>query len=340
MGIIHPAEPVPPVSSRQPATPEAYYAQPNGGNEPPRKKGSSGVLVFIIIMLLLAGGGYGAYWYLNQTTDTENLEMLAYENLEGNETLADYEDFIERYPESPRIREVKERYEVLKKMYAEWRDIVITGNRRDYEVFMQNYSGFGLSKMCEVKLDSLDWLDAQADGSPEAIALYLSKHPNGHYLAEANSAQNKILAATPTTEEKLLVEETLRGFFRAFGDNDTEAVFTFITPTMTRFLSRENATKADVADIIESTYNIHILACKFVLNGDSKVTKLHADTDDPAYKVTFTVDQHIERDNEGKTFGSYTAEAVITAQFKLSSLTMNEVSRKTGAASTLERITE
>lgn len=203
------------------------------------------------------------------------------------------------------------------------------GNQvRDYMLFQKNYPNSSLVKVCEMKIDSLDWEEAKKKGGQEDLEAYLRKHPNGRYASEASDSRTKIVDATATTEEKLLIEETLRGFFMAYGNADTESIYMLITPTMTRFLTRQNATKADVSDIIERTYNEHILSCKFVLNNDTKVTKVHGADDLPLYKVTFTVDQHIERDNEGKTFGSYTAEATLTDQYKLQALTMNEVSRK------------
>lgn len=295
----------------------------------PKKKSSAltGFLVFLAIVIVLAAGGAGAYWYLTQT-QADNSELMAYEMLEGCEDLAEYENFLELYPESPRARDVKERYEELKDMYDQWRDVSFSDCVRDYTLFAKNYPNSSLARICDVKIDSLDWLEAKEKGGQEAIEEYLKKHPSGRYAGEASEAHSKIMDATPTTEEKLLIEETLRGFYRAFGDNDVESVYQLITPVMTRFLQKEGATKADVSDIIDRTYNEHILACKFVLNNDSRVKKVNTAEGEPIYKVSFSVDQHIERDNEGKTFGSYTAEATVNAQFKISSLTMTEVSRR------------
>ena len=63
---------------------------------------------------------------------------------------------------------------------------------------------------------------------------------------------------------------------------------------------------------------IHGIECDIRLSSDGKV----------AYKVSFSVDQHIQRSGEGKTFGSYTANATLTGEFKLSALTLKEISRQ------------
>lgn len=306
--------------------PNVYAQNGYGAPETPKKK-SSGLIIFISLLIIFIAAGVGAYFYLNRA-EPDNAEDRAYEMLDGNEELRDYEEFMELYPESPRVRDVRIRYENLKRMYEAWAEATAGNQVRDYMLFEKNYPNSSLVKVCETKIDSLDWEEAKKKGGQEDLEAYLRKHPNGRYASEASDSRTKIVDATASTEEKLLIEETLRGFFLAFGNADTESIYMLITPTMTRFLTRQNATKADVSDIIERTYNEHILSCKFVLNNDTKVKKMKGPDDLPLYKVTFTVDQHIERDNEGKTFGSYTAEATLTDQYKLQSLTMNEVSRK------------
>lgn len=295
--------------------------------QPKKNSTSAGLIVFLVTVLIVAGGGFGLYWYLNQDTEADT-ELAAYEMLDGSETLEDYETFMAKFPDSPHMRDVKQRFETLKTMYSAWNTACISCKQRDFEIFAKNYPNSMLVKVCEQKIDSLDWEDAKAKGDPESIEAYLRKHPNGRYSTEASESHSKIMDATATTEEKLLIEEALRGFYNAYGDNDAATVFVYITPTMKRFLNRENATKADVADIIDRTYNEHILSCKFVLNNDYKVKKETNADGEAVYMVSFSVDQHIERDNEGKTFGSYTANAVLTDQYKISSLTMKEISRK------------
>ena len=64
------------------------------------------------------------------------------------------------------------------------------------------------------------------------------------------------------------------------------------------------------------------------LNNDYEITKKVSNEGKVTYQVSFSVDQHIQRSGEGKTFGSYTANATITNDLKISSLTMKEISRQ------------
>lgn len=293
---------------------------------PRKSKGKRAVIGFVLLLLLVAVAGYG-YYYFSETKSVED-ELTAYAILQDNEDVSDYEDYLQRFPEGEHVEEVRERLEQLQHMYMQWRDINVGGHQRDFELFMTNYPSSVLCRQCEVKIDSLDWVDALADGSEKAIKAYLEKHPDGRYVSEAEIAHEKIADSTASVEEKLYIEQTLDGFYRAFGNNDEAAVFSYITPVMTRFLSKTDVTKADVSDLIARTYTEHIQSCKFVINNDYVVKKTTTSDGDAQYTVSFSVDQYIVRDNEGKTFGSYTAEAVLTAQYKICSLVMTSVSHK------------
>lgn len=294
--------------------------------QPPLKKKKTTALVITILVLLLAAAGGFYYFYTEQ--QKENDEATAYEILEDNESLDDYEDYLNRFPNSIHAAEVQGRYDNLVKMYNEWRGLNIGGTRYDYERFMKNYPNSVLVHQCEMKIDSLDWIAAKNEGTPEAIAEYVERHPEGRYLSEASIEQERAVDAQATDEEKIAIDMALTTFFRAFGSNDEETINMCITPVMTKFLSKTNATKVDVTGIVARTYNEHIKSCRFALNDDYVIKKSRNENGEIVYNVSFSTDQYIERDNEGKTFGSYTAEAILTEQFKISSLTMTEACRR------------
>ena len=143
-----------------------------------------------------------------------------------------------------------------------------------------------------------------------------------------SQAQNNIVNTQVDETERENIASTLSMFYDAFGENDEAGITTCITPIMSRFLSKTNVTKADVVNVVAATYNEHILNCTFTLNNDYVCTKTTNEQGEKTYNVKFTVDQRITRDNHGKTFGSYTATATLNGQYKISALTMNEVSRR------------
>ncbi|MCF0235728.1 MAG: hypothetical protein HUK09_03280 [Bacteroidaceae bacterium] len=301
-------------------------------NQPTKRKSKKGWIIAFLFLVLLGGGGAAAYLYYQQQQET-----IAYQTLFDNEQIADYEDYLERYPTSGHAEEVKRRLAKLKQMYAAWERIQNSSYISDFERFKQDYPGTLLVKQCDLRIDSLDWVEATKSNSPEAFERYIQRHPNGRYLAEATNAQSTLANAKPTDLEMQQINATLQGFFEAFGANDEAELMTHITPTMTRFLNLTNATKAEVTDLISSTYNDHITNCNFVLNNDYNCTKRTDETNSLTYTVTFSVDQFITRDNPGKTFGSYTAVAQLNNMFKITSLTMTEVSRRNAAPTAEEQ---
>ncbi len=295
-----------------------------GGQPPVRKKRNPWIYVIIALCILIpAAVAGGFYFYVNQQVS----EQEAYELLNNNETIEDYENYLNRYPSSHHADEVRERLKKLRTMYGDWQRIANSSYASDFERFRENYPQSLLVKQCELKIDSLDWETAKKLNTPEALADYMEKHPDGRYAQDASQVQNTLEKSIVTPEERSQISSAFHGFFQAFGENDNASLFTYITPTMTQFLSKKNATKADVGDIINRTYSSDIENCSFVVNDDYQIKKAVDEQGNTTYTVAFSVDQHIERTGEGKTFGSYTVNATLNGEMKISSLTMKEISR-------------
>ncbi len=290
---------------------------------PPKKHTWVYVLVVGIILAVIVG--LGTIYYFYQSSQSED---KAYVMLEGNENVQDYEDYLKNFPNGPHADEVRQRLEELKTMYADWTRIQNSEYATDFERFKESHPTSTLVKQADLKIDSLDWVTAQKLNTPEAMAEYLDKHPEGRYISEAGIAQNELANTQVSDAERQGISESLNGFFQAFANNDEASLFTYITPTMTQFLSKRNATKADVGNIVKNTYSEDIENCSFVLNNDYQITKSVSSDGKVAYKVSFSVDQHIQRSGEGKTFGSYTANATLTGDLKISALTLKEISRQ------------
>lgn len=305
-------------------TQQMQSAVPSGSGKNPRRKTNPWIYVIIALCVLvpacLAGG---FYYYTNQ----KDSEQQAYEVLEQNENVEDYENYLSRFPNGAHAYEVSARLKQLRIMLADWQRISNSAYASDFERFKQNYPQSLLVKQCDLKIDSLDWENAKKINTPEAMAAYQAKHPDGRYAGEASEAQNSLANTIVSADERAQIAETFHNFFRAFGDNNEAELFMNITPVMTQFLSKKNATKADVGNIMRRTYSDDIESCSFVVNDDFQIKKTVSDDGIATYAVTCSVDQHIAREGTGKTFGSYTVTGTVNAEMKISSLTMKEVSR-------------
>ena len=314
-------------STSQTGAPNGQFSTYGAGEMPPPipPKKHTWVYILVVGIILAAIVGLGAVYYFYQSSQSED---KAYVMLEGNENVQDYEDYLKNYPNGPHAEEVRQRLEELKTMYADWTRIQNSEYATDFERFKESHPTSTLVKQADMKIDSLDWVTAQKLNTPEAMEEYLDKHPEGRYISEAGIAQNELANTQVSDAERQGISESLNGFFQAFANNDEASLFTYITPTMTQFLSKRNATKADVGNIVKNTYSEDIENCSFVLNNDYQITKSVSSDGKVAYKVSFSVDQHIQRSGEGKTFGSYTANATLTGDLKISALTLKEISRQ------------
>lgn len=297
--------------------------------EPVKRKRTGLIAGLVVAGVLLAGGG--AAFYLLKASQAGEKEQTAYDLLENNYDIEDFEDFLTNYPESSHTAEVEERMRKLRNMQESWNNICNNGRQSDFVNFKERFEDERYDKMCDDKIDSLDWVDAQRINTEEAYRNYLAVHPNGRYVSEASIAQSTTERFSVDETEKMEVARVLESFFQAFSQNDEPTICAHITPVMDTFLSQRQVTKADVVKTIGNMFTDEIINCTFTTNNDFIVTKVAGNDGGTDYKVDFSVDQRIERSNPGKTFGSYTATAFLNEQFQIKALTMTEVSRQTSS---------
>lgn len=289
------------------------------------QKSRKGLVIALCAVLVLLCAGVGVFVHFQSES---NAERLAYEVLENNENPQDYRDYLERYPDGEHAAEVKERLEKLERMLAKWNSIALSSNVRDFQEFKKDFEDAHFAHLCDIKIDSLDFLSAQAAGTQEAFEKYLSEHPDGRYASEASIAQGNLRDQEVTPDDFERVAGVVSEFFQGFEMQDEATICANITATMTTFLHQKKATKATVISTIRQMFNEHITGCQFTVNRDIEVSRTTSGQNAGGFTATFTVDQHIERDNEGKTFGSYSCVAELTPQMLISSLTMEELSRQ------------
>lgn len=300
----------------------AYNNMPS---QTPNKKSKAPLIITIIVVVLLLIGG-GVYFYVSNNAAHE--EEMAYEVLENNNNPQDYEDFLQNYPNSEHADEVRSRLQKLQDMLSKWNSIALSDDVNDFVNFKEQFTDPQYSRLCDIKIDSLDFITAQRVNTPEAFQLYLDNHPDGRYASEASVAQGSLREQEVTETDREQITEVLTDFFNGFANRDESKICANISSTMTTFLHQHNATKADVLSKINAMFNDHIQGCQFNVNRDIQITRKNDSSGNAMFNITFTVDQHISRDNEGKTFGQYKCVAAMNAQMLITSLTMQEISQQ------------
>mgnify|MGYP007078002594 FL=1 len=304
-------------------TPSTSQPEENPTSLQPKPKNRKPLVITLIVVaiILIAGGGYFIY----HSTQTDE-EYTAYSILENNDNPQDYEDYLANFPNGEHADEVRERLAQLQAMLQEWNNIALSDNVEDFRTSKSRYSDPQYTRLCDIKIDSLDWISAQRTGTAEAYQLYLDQHPDGQYSSEASIAQGRLRDCEISSADRDQIMRIVSEFFKGFEMRDETLITSNITSSMTTFLHSTNVTKAEVMNTINSMFNEHIQGCSFVVNRDINVQRTNPSDPNSGFTATFTVDQHIQRDNEGKTFGSYNCTATLTPQYLISSLTMSETS--------------
>lgn len=286
--------------------------------EEPKKNNKKLIYIIIAVLaILIIGGGI---WFVS-ANNAASQEEMAYQILENNDNPQDYEDFLEKYPNSNHAEEVRQRLAKLEEMLAKWNTIALSDNVNDFINFKNSYNDAQYSRLCDIKIDSLDFIIAQKQGTPEAYQHYLDSHPDGRYASEASIAQGTLRDQEVDEQDRQQISSIVTDFFNGFASLDDNRICTNIASTMDKFLKHTNVNKSNVLTTIHAMFNEHIQSCQFNVNRDFQIKR-----NGTSFVATFTVDQHIERDNEGKTFGQYKCTAIINDQMLITSLTMDEIS--------------
>lgn len=153
-------------------------------------------LLVIILGIVLFAVGFGAGYlccYAIEKNGKPGKDRDAYKALEGSYDVQAYEDFLSDYPDSPRAGKVRERKEQLEDMAEEWTQIQAIGNIGDFLNFKANYGNPHYNRLCDMKIDSLEYVNARTSNTMESYKAYLRKYPHGRYVEDANEAINGAL---------------------------------------------------------------------------------------------------------------------------------------------------
>ena len=285
-----------------------------------RRAGVTALIVSFVIALIVVF--LGIYFMKNQ--EREN-EQRAYESaiLSGEPLVL--QNFLDMYTNAPRAHcdSIKMRLEALKKIDSDWADAVVNNTKFAYERYMKLYPQSIHNVEAKIKIDSLDWAVATKENTAEAYQAYLNAHEDGAYYDEAHANYEKLEAQKVTAEDRLVVSQLFISYFNALAQMDEAALSATISPVLTSFLHRANATKADVVQYMQKIHEPDISRMEFTPNNDWEIEKKTLDDDRFFYNVNFTVAQHMERTEEGReTSAVYKVTAQVSADGRITELNM------------------
>ena len=290
--------------------------------EPKKKKKSKKILYILLTIVLLVVLGYG--WKIQKDIEAaEHQEELDYAVLtKENYIIEDFQNFLEKYPQSSHHREVEQRMKCLKIMAADWKAINNSNNVNQIVDFRNKYNDHHYARLCNLKIDSLDWKAAKALNTSDAYKTYIDRHPEGLFIAEAVMSEyesNKV-----SQQEENSIFEVCRKFFTAVEANDADAICAFLAPEVEQFVDIQFASKADILYWTTQEHNAYELL-SYLVKRDFKITKESASNDTHTYTSTFTLDQYTTDKEGNKNIETLKAIAKLNKDYQICSLSLQDI---------------
>ncbi|MFC2813990.1 MAG: zinc ribbon domain-containing protein [Prevotella conceptionensis] len=325
------AQPAQPINGAQPQfgnPQQSQYGQvppqtPPPGTQQPQNKNILTIALISVVALLFIG--LGAYFFFGSSG---NKEQQAYEYALNSNDPAVLESYLNNYRDAdPMHRDkISQQLAQLKQSELDWTNTMVSGSKTALADFLSKYPNSTHKAEAERKIDSLDWLVAKKANTAEAYNLYVTEHPNGVYIDEANNSLNVAKTKNITPKEKEMLALVFRSVFRSINDRDDEGLTSNFSDFLSSFLGKSNASKSDVIAFLNKIYKDDITAMEWRANNDMKITKREIGIDEYEYSVDFSAKQKIEREDEDQeTEANYRIKAKVNPDGKITELNMVKV---------------
>jgi len=260
------------------------------------------VVAFVIALVMVAAG---FYFYKNQE---QKNEMRAYENALQSDHPMVLQSFLDLYADAPQEHRdsIVAHLEALKKIDSDWTSACVTGTKADLEKYMKLHPQSIHNTEALLLIDSLDWVTAQREDTPEAYMAYMDAHHDGSYYDEAHAAYEQLDARKVKAEDRKFVSQLFGSFFQALASQDEEVL------TSLQYMRR----------IHEEDITLMV----FTPNNDWKIDKQEVGDGQFGYSVDFTIDQKMEREDESlERFCTYKVQGKVSAEGKICELNMRKI---------------
>lgn len=310
-------------NTQQPQYGQVPPQTPPPGTQQPQNKNILTIALISVVALLFIG--LGAYFFFGSSG---NKEQQAYEYALNSNDPAVLESYLNNYRDAdPMHRDkISQQLAQLKQSELDWTNTMVSGSKTALADFLSKYPNSTHKAEAERKIDSLDWLVAKKANTAEAYNLYVTEHPNGVYIDEANNSLNVAKTKNITPKEKEMLALVFRSVFRSINDRDDEGLTSNFSDFLSSFLGKSNASKSDVIAFLNKIYKDDITAMEWRANNDMKITKREIGIDEYEYSVDFSAKQKIEREDEDQeTEANYRIKAKVNPDGKITELNMVKV---------------
>ena len=277
--------------------------KPNGEASAVKKTNRWTIILFCFLFLIAAAAG-GSYYLYSQMQLHD--EQEAYEQAIESHNESELKRYLAHYGTAPR-----EHRDSVKAMLQQLRDDV--RNREEQEQLDA--------------IDSIDYALARQLNTVEAYEKYMRTHPKSKHLEEVKDRIIELTKYNATTEEIDYARSICRKFFQAVNSHNEAQLLSTVTPVMTQFLNRSNATNVDVVTFMEKLYKPDVTNLNFRIIDPFNAKRVEGEDDTMLLRAHFTVTLNIDRtDNSKERFSTYGVTADITPEGLITKFNLKKLS--------------
>lgn len=217
----------------------------------PKKSSSSKkwIITMVILIILLVIGAVVGVLYRNTL-----MEQRAFDALQGSSNMQLYENYMVKYPDGRHIEEVKRLYAVVKQEYEQFYNEVYDAGRKALVDYMNENPESPYIRICEQRLDSIDWKEAKTENTVEAYEKYLAIHQDGMFVDDALEAKITAARMQISYEDRNLVRGAVENFLLAMASGDPQRVDALMSDKFV-FGSQTNVNGQVVIDFYMQQFN-------------------------------------------------------------------------------------
>lgn len=276
------------------------------------------ILLRVFIALAAVAACVGVYFAYMSLQDSE--ETQAWKSIYPNGSMEDFRLFMEKYPDGEHYNMARECFLEQKKVVTDWNEVKDLGNPYLLRDYINANTSSPYVAEAKHKLDSILWGKVMVDNDEFALREYISMLPEGDHIDQVKARLDKAEAATITSSQEESCLTTLREFYSALNSQDETRLMRCVNNTLT--FQGKKANRSNVLMFMKQIYSEDVNSMRWS-EIDGSVKKSVDANNVPTYNVSYNVDLHINREDEGKiTYAYYECAAVLNEEFKITSLNM------------------
>lgn len=313
--VVTPTEIVSPAATDSPIPSEAPRQ--------PRKKSYIVIVVTVVILLIV---GFVVYYMYDNSQ--KRSEQEAYELAMKSGEMGALQNYLDIYTDAPTAHRdsIQAHLDRLMQTEKEWADVLVSGSKVAIERYLQLHPDSPHEMEGRQRIDSLDWVAAEAEATIESYQKYIAEHADGAYIDEAHKRYDQLDAKQVSEADKAAMSQLFGSFFHALGANDDDEMASTLASVLDEFLTKVGATKNDVLSYMHKQHSEVLGTVAYTPNNDYKIEKEMApEGEGTVYSVAFTVDEK-RTDMEGKaTLTTLRVTAKVDNDGKISTLKMQRL---------------